>query len=568
MIKRNLIVLIIIIFSLSATAQVKKQESGLKREVTLYNPYKPSLPDSKKRSFLPEISDTSKIRPVFRYDVRTTPFLPEYTISPIKAAALLPDPLPKLYKSYINLGIGNYLTPLAEISITNGRSKNGTIGFYARHFSTNSKMDIENSKKVFAGYMDNDASLFGKRFFRKNVLKGSLDFSQKVRHAYGYNPQILDYNPSNKDIRIPYNNFGVKTGLSSINLDSTEFSYDYNLSFDYFTAANNMYQRKVSVDGIMAKSFKGFYVGSGISYDYFKIPDFLLAPPKYIFSISPFVKKSSELWNFKLGLQILLDRNMTTTAKVHVYPDINFGFSLVPTYINFFAGLSGKLEKNEPLKIITENPYLIGDGSLFKIPNTSHDLIVATGFKGNTGIGGNYLLSASYSLISDMVFFTNILSGVERGNYFSPLTDDVELFNIHGEMNGPVSDKLSFISAANYYKYTLSHFAYAWNKPDWDAKLGLKYNLRDKIIAGMEISLEGKRKEIVDGQLPILFDSAGPFFIDLPAHFNLNLNAEYRYSKILSFWTKLDNISNKRYYDWAFYPTRGFLFMLGFTYSL
>ena len=568
MIKRNLIVLIIIIFSLSATAQVKKQESGLKREVTLYNPYKPSLPDSKKRSFLPEISDTSKIRPVFHYDVRTTPFLPEYTISPIKAAALLPDPLSKLYKSYINFGIGNYLTPLAEISITNERSKNGTIGFYARHFSTNSKMDIGNMKKVFAGYMDNDVSLFGKRFFRKNILKGSLDFSQKVRHAYGYNPQILDYDPSNKDIRIPYNNFGVKTGLSSINLDSARFSYDYNLSFDYFTAANNMYQRKVSFDGIMSKSFKGFYVGSGISYDYYKIPDFLLAPPKYIFSLSPFVKKSSELWNFKLGLQILLDRNMTTTAKVHVYPDINFGFSLVPTYINFFAGLSGKLEKNEPMKIITENPYVIGDGSLFKIPNTSHDLIIATGFKGNTGIGGNYLLSASYSLISDMVFFTNILSDVERGNYFSPLTDDVELFNIHGEMNGPVSDKLSFISAANYYKYTLSHFAYAWDKPDWDAKIGLKYNLRDKIIAGMDISIEGKRKLVVNGQNLVIFDAPTPFFVDMPSHFNLNLNAEYRYSKILSFWTKLDNISNKRYYDWAYYPTRGFLFMLGFTYSL
>jgi hypothetical protein len=318
----------------------------------------------------------------------------------------------------------------------------------------------------------------------------------------------------------------------------------------------------------MSKSFKGFYVGSGISYDYYKIPDFLLAPPKYIFSLSPFVKKSSELWNFKLGLQILLDRNMTTTAKVHVYPDINFGFSLVPTYINFFAGLSGKLEKNEPMKIITENPYVIGDGSLFKIPNTSHDLIIATGFKGNTGIGGNYLLSASYSLISDMVFFTNILSDVERGNYFSPLTDDVELFNIHGEMNGPVSDKLSFISAANYYKYTLSHFAYAWDKPDWDAKIGLKYNLRDKIIAGMDISIEGKRKLVVNGQNLVIFDAPTPFFVDMPSHFNLNLNAEYRYSKILSFWTKLDNISNKRYYDWAYYPTRGFLFMLGFTYSL
>ena len=81
--------------------------------------------------------------------IKTTPFLPEYTISPIKAAALLPDPLPKLYKSYVNIGLGNYLTPLAEISITNERSKKGAIGFYARHFSTNGKIELENGKKSF-----------------------------------------------------------------------------------------------------------------------------------------------------------------------------------------------------------------------------------------------------------------------------------------------------------------------------------------------------------------------------------------------------------------------------------
>ena len=56
--------------------------------------------------------------------------------------------------------------------------------------------------------------------------------------------------------------------------------------------------------------------------------------------------------------------------------------------------------------------------------------------------------------------------------------------------------------------------------------------------------------------------------IEMPVHFNLNLNAEYRYSKILSFWTRINNIAIKEYYEWAYYPTHGFLFMLGFTYSL
>jgi hypothetical protein len=586
MIKRNLIIPVFILFSLlPVNAQVKKQETGLKREVTLYNPYKPFLPDSKKRSFLPDMNDTSKVRPDFRYDINTTPFLPEYTISPIKAAALLPDPLPKLYKSYINIGLGNYITPLAEISITNERSKKGSIGFYGRHFSTNGKVELDNGKKVFAGYMDNDVSLFGRKFFRKSLFKSSVDFSQKVRYAYGYspvmieyyNPMLIDVSPPKRDLRMRYNNLDAKASLSSLTLDSTSFSYDFDVYYNYFYNTKNLFQHSAGITGIMAKSYQGFYVGSGIGYDYYRLSDFLFNDPKYIASISPFIKKSAEQWSFKLGIQALLDKNLTASAKLHIYPDINFTFNVVPSYISLFAGLSGKLEKNEPAKIISENPFLLSNGSLFKLPNTNHELIVSTGLKGNTGLGGNYMVSASYSLINNMLFYSNIVFPdstftPDRGSYFSVLTDDVELFNVHAEMSGAINDKLLFNGMVNLYKYTLSKYDYAWNKSAWDGKLGLKYNLRDKIIAGMEISVQGMRRLIVNGEnystttvLPLNNPAEK---IPMPAHFNLNLSAEYRYSKILSIWTKLNNISYNRYYEWAYYPSQSFLFMLGFTYSL
>jgi len=565
MLKRDLIIPALIFFCLlPVSAQVKKQETGLKREVTLYNPYKPSLPEVKKRSFLPDMNDTMKIRPVFRYDIKTKPFLPEYTVSPIKAAALLPDPLPKLYKSYVNIGMGNYITPLAELSITNERSKKGTLGFYGRHYSTNGKIELKKGTKVFAGYMDNDASLFGRKFFRKSLFESSVDFSQKTRYAYGYDTSITN-SPAKKDIRLDYNNIGAKASLSSLTLDSTSFSYDFDISYNFFYNAENLFQHNAGITGMIAKSYKGFYVGSGIGYDFYKLSDSLLTSPKYIASISPFMKKSTEQWSFKLGFQALLDKNMDTSPEFHIYPDINFGFSVVPSYVSFFAGLSGKLVKNDPLKIISENPFIVRDGSLFKILNTDHELIVSAGLKGNTGLGGNYLVSASYSLISDMLFYSNLfftgnIFKPDLGNYFLPFVDDAELLNVHSEISGAINDKLSFTGMANLYKYTLAVSDYAWNKPAWDAKLGLKYNLRDKIIAGIDLTAEGKRRLIVTGVPSVLFE--------MPAHFNLNLSAEYRYSKILSFWTKFYNISNNRYYEWAWYPSQRFLCMLGFTYSL
>ncbi len=574
MTKRYYLIQFFILFCfLPVTAQVNKQESGLKREVTLYNPYKPSLSEIKKMSFLPDMNDTMKVIQKFHYDITTKPFQPVYNISPIKAAKLLPDPLPKLYKSYINAGIGNYLTPLAEISITNERSKKGTIGFYARHFSTNGNIDLPNDKKDFAGYMDNDASLFGRKFFRNNILESSVDFSQKTRYAYGYDTDIPDYSPTKKDIRLDYYNLGAKASLSSLTVDSANFSYKFNVYYNFFHNTKNLFQNNAGINGVLAKSYQGFYVGSGISYDYYKLPDSVLAKPEYIASISPFLKKNTDQWSFKLGFQALLDRNVSATPDFHFYPDINFIFRVVPSYIISFAGLSGMLEKNDPLKITNENPYLLTNGTLFTLPNTDHKLIVIAGLKGNDGIGGNYLLSASYSIINNMLFYSNILSSdltyeQGKGNYFSAIVDDAELFNVHGEMSGAINDKLSFNTAANFYHYTLANFEYVWNKPSWDGEIGLKYNLRDKIIAGMEVTAEGKRRFIVNGDLSVPTPSQPPVIIETPVHLNMNLSAEYRYSKILSFWAKFNNISNNRYYEWAFYPSHRFLFMLGFTYSL
>lgn len=577
MIKRNLVIPALLILSLlPVTAQVKNQEPGFKREVTLYNPYKPSLQEIKKRSFLPEMNDTSKIRPEFHYNVSAEPFVPVYTISPIKAATLLPDQLPKLYKNFVNIGLGNYLTPLAEISLTNERSKKGAFGVYGRHFSTNGKLELQNGHKVFAGYMDNDASVFGKKFFRKSMFESSVDFSQKVRYAYGYDPSIGGILLEKNDTRMKYYDIGAKASLSSLTLDTDEFAYDFDLYYNYFSHTKELFQHNAGLEGIMAKSFKGLYIGSGINYEYYNYSDSIIRNPEYIFSLSPFIKKISGLMSFKLGFQALIDRS----TKFHLYPNIDFGFSIVPSYLNFFAGLSGKLEKNEPLKIISENPYLansqfpdfVQNGMLFRLPDTNHELIVSAGFKGNSGIDGNYLVSASYSIIDNMLFYSNIIfpdtvNPRAIGNYFLPIADYIELLTVHAEFSGAINDKISFNWMANFYNYNTS-VDYAWNKPEWDGRLGLKYNLRDKIIAGVELTGIGKRRLIVNGDF--LSRDAGytSSIIEMPAHFNLNVTGEYRYSKILSFWTRLNNISYDRYYEWAFYPSQRFIFMFGITYSL
>ena len=572
MIKRTIIIIsLIAVFLLPAIAQVKQTDQNLKREVTLYNPYKPSLADAKKKNFLPEINDTARVYPVFSYEVVSKPFTPTYTISPIKSASLLSDPLPKLYKSYVRIGIGINNTPLGELSISNHRSRKGAVGFYARHYSSNGKVPLENKQRVFAGFMDNDASLYGKRFFRKSYIDLSANFLQKARYAYGYNT-AEPFEFIKKNIKLDYYDVGATASFSSLNLDSSDLSFDFGLAYDFFHNTRDRTMNHIGFKGSMSRLYQGFYVGSGIKIDHYRLSESLDLEPKYILSLSPYVRKSTEQWNFNIGILLSVEKNLENSAKVYFHPDVRFGFSIVPEYMRFFAGLTGKLENNEPLKIISENPYLVPDGSLFRIPNTNHSLIISTGLKGNNGLGGNYLVSVSYSLINNLLLYSNVVypdtvGSVERGNHFIVIPDDGEVFNIHGEFTASITKRMSFNASANYYKYTLSANPQAWNKPDWDGKLGLYYNLRNKIIAGTDITALGSRKLMIS-QSPTGWMTLAPSVIEEPVHLNLGFSAEYRYTKILSFWFKINNVSWNRYYEWAYYPSQMFNFMLGFSYSL
>jgi hypothetical protein len=572
MIKRYIIIFFVIaVFSLPGISQVNKEEANMKREVTLYNPYKPSLADAKKKSYLPEINDTARVYPVFEYEVKSKPYSPTYTISTIKSASLLSDPLPKLYKSYVKIGIGNNNTPLAELSITNHRSKKGAVGFYAKHYSSNGRVPLENKQKAFAGFMDNDATLFGKKFFDRSYIDLSANFLQRTRYAYGYNTEVpFEFNK--KDIKLNYYDAGGKFSLASLNLDSADLSYDFGLSYDFFHNTSERKMNHIGFTGKMSGLYQGFYVGSALKIDHYKLSEILDLEPKYILSLSPFIRKSSDQWNFNLGVSLSIAKNIEDRAKVYFHPDLAFGFSIVPEYMRFFAGLGGKLENNEPLNVISQNPYMVPDGSIFKVPNTNHALIISAGLKGNNGLGGNYLASVSYSLVNDLLLFSNIVypdtAGlVERGNYFIITPDDAEVLNFHGELTGNFTKRLSFNTSVNYYQYTLSTNEYAWNKPNWDGKLGFYYNLRNKIIAGTELTALGKRKLMVSHS-PTGWMTLEPSVIEKPVHVNLGFSAEYRYTKILSFWFKVNNISWNRYYEWAYYPSQMFNFMLGFSYSL
>ena len=94
--------------------------------------------------------------------------------------------------------------------------------------------------------------------------------------------------------------------------------------------------------------------------------------------------------------------------------------------------------------------------------------------------------------------------------------------------------------------------------PSFEASLGFKYNLRNKILVRGDLSYNGKRYAM----------NRAAETITLKGYPDLNLGVEYRYRKILSFFLNFNNIVSVRYQPWNQYPTQGFFIMGGFSYSL
>ncbi len=89
--------------------------------------------------------------------------------------------------------------------------------------------------KHVEAFVNSNQRLYRRKFFRRFLIEGSVDYLQKTRYAYGYDPDIIDYSPDKKDIRLTYNNIGAKASLASLKMDSSKLQYDLDIYYDFLS---------------------------------------------------------------------------------------------------------------------------------------------------------------------------------------------------------------------------------------------------------------------------------------------------------------------------------------------
>lgn len=553
MIRKIFIYIHILGFLIFGFKSLNAQEK-LVKEVKVVKPYEPTISDAYKLTHLPRITDTVKIIPEIKYILQTKPMNVGYTITPIKPAKMVGEPLSKLYNSYVKVGLGTKMLPMLEAYVNNKRSKDYSIGAYYKFLNSIGQATFDNDEKEFAGFCDNDLRFFGKKYMKSSIIQGEMGLLSNTRYFYGYDTRV-DTILEKDNIKQNYLTLNLNANYKSNHVDSSHINYDFGVNL--YNTKDNFENNELGfrIAGDINKIFTKEMVGVNVAIEHYSTSEKIDSSNNTIIRINPWLGKFGDKWRIKAGINIFSDIR-GDNSKALYYPVARLEYDMANHYLIPYAGVDGKLEINNFRKMSQVNPFLVpGTGVL----NTDHKIILFGGIRGNFNSTTYYNFEISYSLIDDMPFFINDLVNFDSiGNQFSVVYDDITLINYFGEISVSPSEELTFHVKANYKNYEMTNEAEAWHKPSFDLTFTTRYNMRHKIILKGDILAIGKRYAKLDDTGNIA---------ELESAIDINLGAEYRYSKVLSGFIQLNNLLSDGYYEWNYYPSYGFNILLGVTYS-
>lgn len=532
----------------------------IKKEVYVVSSYKPEVADADKISNLPAMNDTSTFNLKADYTVLPSHLKTTYNLRPIKAATMMGLPLDKLYKSYLNVGIGNYTTPLIEYSIHNLRSKEYAIGAYLFHKSSYSNLDLVKGYTVPAGYGVNNLKLYGKYFLKNATWSGDLGVNTHRLRYYGGNIDDTAIYKSFRNIETSaikqtFTNYFAETSIYSTDADSASLRYSFGLGGEYFKDHFSNKEPHFNLNASIGKIVKGFLLGIDGVYDNYTLTDSSKSYNNDILTLQPFAEKRTELWDVKLALKLFIQ------DSISIYPDLNFRFQVIPKALITYFGVNTFIENNNYHAITNENPYVLPG---IHVNNSLHQYVIYGGLEGQLSSKAGYHFDVRLDNIQNMHFFVkDTISTYE--NHFDVVYDNVTLIKYFGEISWKPESNITILLKSNYYSYKLNNDyrqtpeKKPWQLANYDMTLALRYNFKEKIFAEFEYLYIGKRlaKNINDAKNPY----------ELKPVNDLNLKIEYKYSNTFCAYLHFYNLLSQKYELWNQYPTQTLNVLLGVTYK-
>jgi hypothetical protein len=343
-----------------------------------------------------------------------------------------------------------------------------------------------------------------------------------------------------------------KLKLQSHYSDSVHINHTILLSYYNLKNQNQESENNIKLNGLTSLFINKEKLNVNILTDYYNHKQSNDTINDLIISVNPSFEAKGSNWNANVGLAGTIN-NFNNKARFYFYPQINFNYDIYENIIIPYAGVNGGLIKNSFKQLTTENPFI---DSTLRYANTNNKYNLFLGLKGNLSSNTSYDARVTYSQFDSLHFFVVNYNDINKMyNRFNVIYDNASLLNISGQINYQLNEKLKLIAKGDYNLYTPKNLDHAYHKPSFFLTFTGAYNLRNKIIVKADLFFVGSQW-------------AKSQYIDKPlnGYFDGNIEAEYRYTKTLSFFARFNNIANQRYYQWESLPSQRFNMMIGLSF--
>jgi hypothetical protein len=537
----------LLLFATMLIANLEAQD--LQKDVTVVKSYQPILQDAAKISQMPVFNDTLLVSPTFEYSISPIRLNAPFKPRPVNAAKIVPEPIKNLYSSYLKLGFGYPVTPLAELNVANMRSKANTYGVYLKHYSANGSVTLPDKIEVKAPFSENIINVYGKHIFKESELSGNIGYSNNKLNYYGYDSAMKIANKDSIDNQL-FQKFSLNTRLESLNIDSTKLYYILNADYNYLKDNFSKSENNLNLSTLIGKRIGEFYLGGNVALNHYNPQGFKDTANNTLFCFRPRIGKAKGDWRFDFGFDGLINN-----SNFYSFIYASLDFAIVPSVLRAYIGYDGNVIQNTMASVSSQNPYIYFD---FIPKNSILQNHIYGGLKGSFSENMNFVTNFSYSKIDDYLFFVND-TVTPLHNKFQAIYDNIERLQLNAGVDIQANENLKIGLKGEYSWYTVTHIAQPWHLPNLNASASVKYNLRDKIVISSDLCFVGKRF----AKAPIQNNE-----IELSSFFDVNLGVEYRYTKVLSFFLQIKNITASKYDWWNQYPAYRFQMMGGLTYAL
>ena len=219
------------------------------------------------------------------------------------------------------------------------------------------------------------------------------------------------------------------------------------------------------------------------------------------------------------------------------------------------------MQQNTLSKLSKENPFV---APMLELKPTNVQADAFVGINGKVTTDLQYRLQASYRQSKEMPLFTTftetptIASEIlpyQYYNAFKIVYDEVNDVELLATLSGKLKDVVNFTFEGqyNHYKARTQMDNTAWNLPSVKVSLYTDFRILPTLYAGMDIFYIGNRYDL-DYVLPT---TVTPEKITLNGYLDVNLHADYTFSKHWQVFLKANNLSTQRHTLWAYYPSQG-----------